>query len=497
MSDASKKEGHVPGGKVARFRENRVTISPNLKSHAILKNFYGETLKVSVANLSQFGARLEVEASDLNLRKNELISEAAIYVGGEKVYEGAMKVVNERILPDKRLAFGVILDDDGIDFNKINAIMEMESGDSDLSLTKRTFDLSEMVDPKFKQLIADLNTVLQEVRVKLLNEEAKIRSSHTDQKYIESLFEHAISIAFSVYGPEITKVFSQFQNLATSYRGDEATIHKKYFRINFHPLILGSPFANRSFSKPLGYAGDFGLMVMLYEYKDLGGNLFEKFFHRFCCNQIVTLANKNRVEYLAKLLKERYEAAKALPLEKFHITTIACGPAREIQLFLSDLADDHGPQIAVTLIDNEALALDHARSRIRKIAGLRNIEINIFQEDAVLGIIKGKDFVKEINGSDVIVCAGLFDYLSDRVSTRLIEKIHGSLSKNGQLIIGNVSKANPDRFSMEYGLDWHLILRSKEDMLTLVAPEVQMQCKNIEVVAESLGINLFLRITKA
>ncbi len=496
MSEASKKDDQtrVSKSKAFRFRESRITLPEKFSSHALLKNFYGDEVTAKVVNLSQFGARIEVDTKDFNLHKNELIKEASVFVNHTKVYSGSIKVVNEAQIDIGRIAYGIIFNDDGIDVEKVRAILEMDGKEDEFIITTRNFELSDLVSPRFKELVADLNTVLQEVRIKLLHEEMRIKDAYKDGAYQQSLCEHAISIAFSVYGPEVNRIFSKFQELSSNFVGDEISIHKKYFRINFHPILMATPFVNRSFTKPLGYSGDYGLMVMLYEYEDLGGNLFDKFFHRFCCNQIVTLANKNRVEVLSQLIVEDYTKCSK-KADEFKISSIACGPAREIQLALDKIENDHGPRIEIKLIDNEPMALEHARRKLSKNLVSRNCNIEFFQEDAILGIIKKRPFANEMENSDVIVCAGLFDYLSDRVSAKLIESLFAMLKPCGRLLIGNVSKSNPDRFSMEYGLDWHLVLRSKDDLLNLVPSSIKAAAK-VDVISESLGVNLFLSIIK-
>jgi hypothetical protein len=45
-------------------------------------------------------------------------------------------------------------------------------------------------------------------------------------------------------------------------------------------------------------------------------------------------------------------------------------------------------------------------------------------------------------------------------------------------------------------MDWRLILRDEPDLLGLVNPELAAQKAQPEVIAESLGLNLFLKVTK-
>ena len=71
------------------------------------------------------------------------------------------------------------------------------------------------------------------------------------------------------------------------------------------------------------------------------------------------------------------------------------------------------------------------------------------------------------------------------------------LAPGGTIMIGNVSINNPDKFSMDYFTEWNLILRSPQDLTNLVPSHIsQLPGVKIEVASESLGINLFLKVTK-
>ena len=60
---------------------------------------------------------------------------------------------------------------------------------------------------------------------------------------------------------------------------------------------------------------------------------------------------------------------------------------------------------------------------------------------------------------DLVYCAGVFDYLSDRVCKRLMNILYDMLEPAGFLVATNVNTSNPNRNGMEFLLDWHLIHR--------------------------------------
>ena len=83
------------------------------------------------------------------------------------------------------------------------------------------------------------------------------------------------------------------------------------------------------------------------------------------------------------------------------------------------------------------------------------------------------------------------------MAKKLVSALINLLGTGGTLFIGNVSKKNPDRFSMNYFMEWNLVLRDEADMLNLVDTHNEFSEKvKCEVVSESLGLNLFLKVTK-
>src|SRR5205085_12247622 len=69
---------------------------------------------------------------------------------------------------------------------------------------------------------------------------------------------------------------------------------------------------------------------------------------------------------------------------------------------------------------------------------------------------------------DFIYCAGLFDYLSDRVCKKLVTIFYEMLTPGGLVIVTNMDAVNPSRNWMEYVLEWHLLYRSPKEMASLV-----------------------------
>jgi len=482
---------------VGQFRENRLTLPDSIEATAVTVEQNGDRQTFRLINISSFGCRISPMEGKGQLYMNQILNELRINIDGQTVFTGTGYVVNE-MGTEETPSYGIAVQGFGIDLDRVRAILETREKVGNLSATKTIMALVDLVRPDFKIQCAHLNVLFQDLRMRLVEEEAKIKSSHFSQSYREKLEIQAIDMAMSLYQQEIHNLFEAFQGIVDQLNPDEKIVHKRFFRVTIHPLLLSSPFINRAYSKPLGYAGDFGLMVMFYEYKDLGGDLFDKFMHRFACNEPAALANRNRVEHLAERLHLEYERfVAAHPVgTSFKVTSVACGPAKEVELFLSRCQVRASHPIQVVLVDQEPKALEHAQARLRKLnLPHGSFKLTLLNEDVVLGIVKRRPFCQYLSQSQFIISAGLFDYLSDRVSEKLLSGFYELLADGGQILVGNVSSSNPDKFSMEFVMEWQLILRNSDQLIQLCPPEWKSK-DQVKVESEILGLNLFLEIKK-
>ncbi|HJT24969.1 MAG TPA: class I SAM-dependent methyltransferase, partial [bacterium] len=95
---------------------------------------------------------------------------------------------------------------------------------------------------------------------------------------------------------------------------------------------------------------------------------------------------------------------------------------------------------------------------------------------------------------DFIYCAGLFDYLEDRICKKLMDYFYERLAPGGLLLSTNVTPSNPLINTMESLLEWHLIYRDAEGMAKL-RPELAPE-GSCEISKEVTGINIFLEVRK-
>lgn len=262
----------------------------------------------------------------------------------------------------------------------------------------------------------------------------------------------------------------------------------QYFREKAGNTLYQAPFSDRSYRKPLGYAGDFEMMNMIYRNESLGESLFGRALHRYMVAMPGGQAVRNRIRYLNQKILATVTHSKKKTIK---ILSVASGPAREIQNLFLD-ADQHKyiENLEVHLLDQDLQSLKHAQKQLKELSwktGI-NVSLKLIHKTIKKVIQDGLDD----HDYDLIYSAGLFDYFTDPVAQMAGTRLFNSLSKNGSLVIGNFDITSPSRFFMELAWDWNLIHRSSDDMKQLFTH----LSKEIFVESEDEKVNLFCNIVK-
>jgi extracellular factor (EF) 3-hydroxypalmitic acid methyl ester biosynthesis protein len=296
--------------------------------------------------------------------------------------------------------------------------------------------------------------------------------------------------------PKIIAAFNgrheRFEEIIYALAPEARGVYQDFVRQHWHKLFLGSPFAHRTYYKPIGYAGDYEMMNMIHRNQPEGRSLYEKLIHLLLVSQWPAKSVRNRVAHLGEnILNETARIARTGKIAR--ILNVGCGPAREVQIFLKETQLSN--QADFTLIDFNEETLVHVSQKLveAKRQFSRQTQIRT-QQISVYELLKrtqrgGNDAEK----FDLIYCAGLFDYLAPDTCRALMDLWYDSLSPGGLLLIANMSDTKPFRNFIEFILDWQLIYRNRAEILSLV-PERCRETTN--VIAEPTSVNLFLHIRK-
>lgn len=247
------------------------------------------------------------------------------------------------------------------------------------------------------------------------------------------------------------------------------------------PYVLMTETVERMYTKPCGYAGDYLSIDAVYDEVCGGEAPLGPIFDRCVLDLPAAKAVRNR----RALLRAKIEATLAAhPERPVEITTLACGPAREVFDVFETLEDPSRLFVNLVDIDADALAQVREQAARRGLSGqIRLIEANLIR------VALGRDSLG-LADQDLVYSIGLIDYFRDRIVVALMSAVHALLRPGGELILGNFDVHNPDKAVMDYVLDWRLVHRSGADMDRLFAASAFGRGSSA-IDFEAEGVNLF------
>jgi hypothetical protein len=253
------------------------------------------------------------------------------------------------------------------------------------------------------------------------------------------------------------------------------------------PYMLMSGNAERWYSKPRGYAGDYLSIARIYEDHSQGSGRVGPILDRCFLDMPAVRAVQNRRALIAA---EILATVASRPEKPVRVASLACGPAIELFDVYRDLPDPGA--LRSTLIDLDLSALADVSDR-RDRVGLKG-HMALVNED-LIRLAAGRR-AAPCKEQDLVYSIGLIDYFSDGFVVRLLNFVHSILRKGGRVLLGNFHPRNSTKALMDYVLDWKLVHRTEEDMNRLFEASLFGQpCSRI--LFENERINLFAECYKS
>lgn len=262
----------------------------------------------------------------------------------------------------------------------------------------------------------------------------------------------------------------QWQSFITQFRQDPLCQ-----RLHADPLTY------RAYAKLRGYPGDAALLDLIYsaeaqewEPNDLDHEAQSVFHYTRMspASRAVRLRRKRIAEFVDTV---------AARVTHPRVLSIAAGHLREANLTHSCIEQRLG----------EWVALDQDRESLQRIK----------HDYAHLGVVPRHGNVRSmLRGGreryDCVYAAGLLDYLEQPLAQRLIAAMFALLNPGGELLVTNFAPDIPDAGYMECVMDWHLIYRTPEEMLDLVALIPKAQGAQLSLFSEADRNLIFLHLTR-
>jgi 2-polyprenyl-3-methyl-5-hydroxy-6-metoxy-1,4-benzoquinol methylase len=239
---------------------------------------------------------------------------------------------------------------------------------------------------------------------------------------------------------------------------------KDKFRQIVVPWLCRSRFFWRSLFKPQGYPGDFQMIEWIYDLETSAGSDCAQSVLVNCLDYAFSTIGSvksvwNRRRWLAELLRREFNQKAELS-----VLDIACGGARYIVDFLSSIRE--AKSVSVTLVDQDAAALTYACDYALERWKSQLTPINKPIKKLMAAGLTGK--------YDVIISAGLFDYLKVGIASRLISTLLSQLKEGGILALTNFRSGGPSAYCPDWLADWQLIYRDERAVAALFPPSISV-----------------------
>ncbi len=277
------------------------------------------------------------------------------------------------------------------------------------------------------------------------------------------------------------------------FRADPATRDasvENFSRALLQPYLLEAPVLERAFRKPLGYPGDYRVMIYIYDNDFEGATLFGKAVHKAAVMTAASKAVRGRKDLLKAIMQEKFQSLRTRRTP-MRILSVAAGPARELKEFLEGLSPEDTLEIVLFEQDKQALA--HSNRELRSLIARRRMSrVRLFSlRDTITNLLGDSDLLRPTAPYDLVLASGLYDYLKPHNASRLTRKLFDLLDLGGDLLIGNFAHSNTTRWIMENQLAWYLQHRTEEEILAFA--DLCDPGRQLEVISEPNGVNLFLR----
>lgn len=252
-----------------------------------------------------------------------------------------------------------------------------------------------------------------------------------------------------------------------------------------HPLgavMHEDPFVYRAFQKPRGYAGDAGVLDLIYgavpvpaDTSARGEQLYAASTQSAACESV-----RFRRDLLAKAidLSARETGGQA------RVLSLACGHLREAQISEAVAAGEVSNFFAV---DQDELSIARVRRECMPL-GVTPIP------GSVRDIMAGHLTFDQLS---LAYAAGLYDYLPTPVATRLTARLFSMLAPGGRLIVANFCPELPDVGVMESYMAWPLIYRGDEQVAGLASRIHKEEVAAQRVFRDDNGCVAYLELQRA
>ncbi len=481
-------------GAAVRFRPDRISHHDLGAVDPTLSVVVGDAiLTPSLWDISQNGLAMVWPVESPVPAVGAVLPDLTVHFEDHEAYRGAVVVTSARPRDDAWLV-GASFRDGLVDMADVLALRDVRIWQAgagvDLSRARRPWYVPG--HDRFKSLVAETRLLLEDAQADLSRLERELPWSvlHGDDSaarvgLVTGLREGLVA--------ELNALVGEFDQAMGECPAADLPALKRLSQRHLDPLLLSAPILARARSKPLGYPGDFEVMRYIYEQPFVGDSLYARAMHLWGVSIVPSEMVRARKDLLKAKLIERLESSR--PGVRTRILSVAAGPAQEVFEALSEARDIPG-EVELVLFDQDKRALSFAFSRMQQLVASRwgtRVRI-VYLHDSIKRLLVDPTLLRQHGVFDVVLCAGLFDYLDQRLSVVLTSSLYGCLGPGGTAYIGNVVPELPTRWLLEFHLDWYCVYKSAQETLAFAVDGAPGATVSLEV--EPTGNNLFAVVVR-
>lgn len=235
--------------------------------------------------------------------------------------------------------------------------------------------------------------------------------------------------------------------------------------------------AHRARSKPSGFAGDYEMLIKLYEEATpalgLGGYL-DLCILDLPLARAVRARMKAAREFLTKEMSGRYGTIRVLD--------IACGPCREYLNWPDGIPQGN---VEIIAMDNDPQALEYVNTHVTcQLPPALDLQATRYN---ALRTRSAETTIRKFGKFDIVYSVGLFDYLPDDLLIDILAAQPKTLNEGGVVYIGFKDTERYDKTPYQWHLDWFFFQRTKEDCLRLYE-RAGIRADTVETTRDDTGI---------
>jgi extracellular factor (EF) 3-hydroxypalmitic acid methyl ester biosynthesis protein len=252
--------------------------------------------------------------------------------------------------------------------------------------------------------------------------------------------------------------------------------------------------------RPIGVPGDYGMLGQILGNPLEGYTVYDRIVNAWILSCGAASAYRYRVNLLYREIVRTVRECSAVG-RKAKILSMASGVAYEIQRYVQE--PDHEGEVDFTMVDFSHVTLEEAERQYASLGAYpEGVGVTMAQSSVIDlanqsrsrgGTVTGVMYEPD-EDFDLVYCAGLFDYLSDRLIRKVIGYLYGRLRPGGRLVVSNFTVKNPIRSWMTYVMDWNLIYRSEEDFEELVRESVPE--REVMIETDGDGVEVYALVSR-